>query len=173
MVRSMGPLRAYSCRPMERMIGRYKRLTNSRIASGENAGNIMESLALFAFLEDAGIAVLEPELRKKIYKDDTFEYHPSGVKVAPQLWDLTKAAFHLYDSTGSIANVPIGTFKAALNDYMTRLNCEGTSMQQVAIIPAKRLWRDSQVISSALYSAANKSIQRSSEFVMFESNHLT
>lgn len=169
----MGPLRAYSCRPMERMIGRYKRLTNSRTASGENAGNIMESLALFAFLEDTGIAVLEPELRKPLYKDDTFEYHPSGVKVAPQLWDLAKTAFNIYDSAGSIANVSIDIFKAALNGYMSRLHCEGTKMQQVAITPAKRLWRDSQVISSALYSAYNKSIQRSSEYVMFESNYLT
>ncbi|KAG1438352.1 hypothetical protein G6F56_012677 [Rhizopus delemar] len=103
----------------------------------------MESLALFAFLKDTGLAVLEPELRKPLYKNDTFEYHPSGVKVAPQLWDLTKAGFNLFNSAGSIANVPIDTFKAALNGYMRRLHREGTNMQQVAITPAKRLWRDS------------------------------
>lgn len=172
MIRSMGPLRAYSCRPMERMIGKYKRLAHSRIAAGENIGNIMELLALFAFLKDTGMVSLEPLESKPLYKDNTFDYHPSGVKEAPQLWDLTKIAVDINDKSGVILGVPITKVEAALRSYMRRLNMVGTSMQQTIIFPAKRLWRDSQVISSALYTFSKKGIQRSSEFVMLESSHL-
>lgn len=172
MIRSMGPLRAYSCRPMERMIGKYKRLAHSRIAAGENIGNIMELLALFAFLKDTGMVSLEPLESKPLYKDNTFDYHPSGVKEAPQLWDLTKIAIDINDKSGVILGVPITKVEAALRSYMRRLNMVGTSMQQTIIFPAKRLWRDSQVISSALYTFSKKGIQRSSEFVMLESSHL-
>ncbi|KAG1437346.1 hypothetical protein G6F56_013151 [Rhizopus delemar] len=141
-------------------------------AAGENIGNIMELLALFAFLKDTGMVSLEPLESKPLYKDNTFDYHPSGVKEAPQLWDLTKIAVDINDKSGVILGVPITKVEAALRSYMRRLNMVGTSMQQTIIFPAKRLWRDSQVISSALYTFSKKGIQRSSEFVMLESSHL-
>ncbi|KAG1452576.1 hypothetical protein G6F56_007781 [Rhizopus delemar] len=70
MVKKMGPLRAYSCRPMERMIGKMKRLTNARMATGINSGNILERLALFQYLEDTGIVPLKSSQQKPAYKDD-------------------------------------------------------------------------------------------------------
>ncbi|KAG1448680.1 hypothetical protein G6F56_008876 [Rhizopus delemar] len=169
---SMGPLRAYSCCLMKRMIGKYKRLAHSRIAAGENIGNIMELPALFAFLKDTGMVSLEPLESKPLYKDNTFNYHPSDVKEVPKLWDLTKVAIDVNDKSGVILGVPITKVEAALRSYLRRLNMVGTSMQQTIISPAKRLWRDSQVISSALYTFSKKGIQRSSGFVMPESNHL-
>lgn len=172
MVKSMGPLRAYSCRPMERMIGKYKRLSNARIAVGENFSNIIERLAYFAYLEDTGIACLDSPTVKPLYRDDSFQYHPSGIKTAPQLWDLSKNSIDLRSPNELIAGVPVGELLKALEGYKKRMNKPGMTTNQTSILPAKRLWCDSQVISSSLYATSHKNIKRSSEYVMFESNHL-
>lgn len=172
MVKKMGPLRAYSCRPMERMIGKMKRLTNARMATGINSGNILERLALFQYLEDTGIVSLESSQQRPAYKDDSFAYHPSGQKEAPQLWDISKNAIDIRQTTNKVQGIPVAVFVEALKSYKKRLNLEGTTIAQEMVFPAKRLWADNQVICSSIYTSSNKNIKRSTEYVMFESRHL-
>ncbi|KAG1439560.1 hypothetical protein G6F56_012258 [Rhizopus delemar] len=113
----MGPLRAYSCRPIERMIGKMKRLTNARMVTGTNSGNILERLALFQYLEDTGIVSLEFSQQRPAYKDNSFAYHPSGQKEAPQLWDVSKNALDIHQKTNKVQGIPMAVFVEALKSY--------------------------------------------------------
>ncbi|KAG1440928.1 hypothetical protein G6F56_011709 [Rhizopus delemar] len=168
----MGPLRAYSCRPMERMIGKMKRLTNARMATGIHSENILKRLALFQYLKDTGIVSLESSQQRPAYKDDSFAYHPSGQKEAPQLWDISKNALDIRRTTNEVQEIPLAVFVEAWKIYKKkRLNFERTTIAQEMAFPTKRLWADNKVICSSIYTSSNKNIKRLTEYVMFESRH--
>lgn len=86
-VRNLGPMRAYSTRPLERTIGRYSKLIKSKVDTGTNAGNLVEKISIqnhIVSLIDIE-AKLNPQT-KASYNDKSYINCPSGKSDSSQLW---------------------------------------------------------------------------------------
>lgn len=73
MIKAMGPLRAYSFRPMERAFGAISTLIKSKVEAGINASNVVERLALRRYVDFYSDIQQELDpIRPRPYKAESF-----------------------------------------------------------------------------------------------------
>lgn len=170
MIKQMGPLRSYSCRPSERAIRGLTNMIHSPSRPGVNASNnllnrrTMESYAfnelLHEYTHDSTHAV----------RSDSFLPNPCGDPDAPQLWDPQSQSQTLGDFL-SVADLAGESVKKALKSYYRRLfpSSNNLYLDTDEVQLAERLWSDRDVYYSVLYLRKHCMTTRADNFVLFES----
>ncbi|KAI9324817.1 hypothetical protein BD770DRAFT_450216 [Pilaira anomala] len=178
-IRRMGPLRCLSLRSMERGIGKLKRVMKGSKLVGISAGNILETKAIFNYLELSGMVTFEKEekersaLAKPIYLEHPLE---EGL---PQLWGPFASSYNTEElrqeidlGKSKIAGYVTGTWALAMLNYIARReSCPTPSFplhffgQEMIIAP--KLWCDNTVYSSDLSMRSNKNTTKKGEYIMF------
>ncbi|KAI7864294.1 uncharacterized protein EV154DRAFT_488928, partial [Mucor mucedo] len=180
------PLRCYSARSLERSIGSYKTRIRSTVHPGVNAGNILETRAIFKFLKIANIFDFFA-LTATIDKETNFVQHPSNDPLLPQLrspflncpyssmvvGDLLE---HGRSSSSFDNRYRIMPWIFALMNCLARV----TGIRQTTIsafhlnqqlVISSKLFSNNHVYVSDLYKSKNRSSTRGGDFVMFEAVH--
>ncbi|KAI8967320.1 hypothetical protein BDB01DRAFT_734017 [Pilobolus umbonatus] len=174
--KSLGPMRAYSTRPMERTIGKYARMIKSRVDSGVNAGNIFERIAIrnlvnmYVNIEDE-VDIIAP----KPYNDSTFIDHPSRHPNNPQLWSpFLETPLNLLelDTADDICGNPVTnqTILDHLQHYYFTHN-HHPIVSNYNIQPAGRAWINHSMFSSCMNRKKMNEFRRGNHHVMFEAHH--
>ena len=170
MIRELGPLRSYSCRPSERNIKSHTNHIRSTTNPGANASNIllnqrnMESYGLNQMMHE------HSHDSTQAASQNSFLSHPSGNPDYPQLWEPHSEYVTMGDSM-LCAGLRGYSVADALRSYYRRLfkSQSPVLLDSNKIKLADRLWIDSDVISSTLYRQRKSLTTRANNFVLFES----
>ncbi|RCH82705.1 hypothetical protein CU097_003704, partial [Rhizopus azygosporus] len=157
MIKAMGPLRAYSFRPMERAFGAISTLIKSKVEAGINASNVVERLALRRYVD--------------FYSDIQQELDPIRPRPAPQYWEPFRCGVVATECNVSSDNwsIPTDTLYSCLQQfYRHTLNGEESrSPIDINIDIAARAWINSTVYSSVYYRNYRQEFRRSNHIVKF------
>lgn len=172
MVKSMGPLRAYSTRSMERAIGVISKLVKSKTDAGVNASNIIERLAMRRYVDFFSDIQQELDLIKaRPYKPESFWDHPSADPAAPQYWEPFRCGVVATESTvrSDSWSIPTATLYSCLQRFYRHiLNGQGVLPPvNMHIDIAARAWIHSTEYSSAFYRHCRQEFRRSNHIVRF------
>lgn len=170
MIRQMGPLRAYSCRPSERAIKGLTNLIKSPSKSGINASNNllnqrnMESFGFTDMLAEYTHASTH-EVRS-----DSFITSPTSDPDASQLWDPQSQFQTLGDST-FVAGLGGRSVELGLQSYYKRSSGSTTRIELDCqeIQAAGRLWSEGNVYTSEMYHHKHRISTRADNIVLFKS----
>ena len=166
MIKLQGPLRCYSARSMERVIGVYSNLIKSKRKGGRNASSLVERFAIHNYINTIVNVQNEINLiRPQAYGEESF-MNLAGDHTGAQLWEPFDRTVDLnYDSLEGVSGNKI---KEVLIKYYQRSS--GLNVADVTdstIIVAARLWRDSTVYSSIMYRRRKNETSRGNHYVMF------
>lgn len=164
LIRQMGPLRAYSCRSMERTIKLFTNLIKSTSHTGVNASNILRRQSNQNKM--AVRQLLEVQFPSRPAQVGDYETSPSGL----QVWKPSRSVSLLGDGDEDIC---FGTTRsrliAGLKSYYTRLSGERViSLEMADIELFGRAWRDSFVYSSTMNRRIKNLQTRADNVVLFE-----
>lgn len=174
MVKMQGPLRAYSTRSMERSIGKFSRLINSKRHGGRNASNLVERLSIRNYVNCIiDVDDLINPIRPRQYAESSYLNHPDRPSGA-QLWEPFVNAV-LEDDDEEVEGLPKKAIAKALLKYYQRLFSDSRlrSFHNNELLLASRLWKDSTVISSCMYRNKRRETSRGNQYIMFWSSHKT
>lgn len=170
-IKQVGPLKAYSCRSLERTIKKFRNLSRGFKDIGANTSNVISTHARYNTTYMYGIR--NKAIPSKPYDEGSFVSHPSGDKTLPQLWspisndDLNGAT----DTVLVCCGVKKYKIVKALKKYYDRNYGVSNNVDIIEseITVAGNAWKDSVVISSA-YSHRHKNVprSRSNNIVLFE-----
>lgn len=167
-IRKQGPLRAYSTRSMERVIGVLSKLIKSKRKGGRNASLLVERFAIRNYVN--AVIDIQDELnviRPQSYNEASFMNLSTDASGA-QLWEPFNRAISLEDQ--SIEGVAGATVKQVLLRYYRRSSGVNTdAVGGNSLVVAGRLWRDSTVFSSCMYRRRMNEFSRGNHYVMFTS----
>ena len=163
-IRKQDPLRVYSARSMERSIQKLKKMIKSRVKAGRNASNIVERNFMYCYANSFLVEEHRP-------KDDTAFLSLPEDNDGPQLWaPLIKNT--LVASDEKIEDVESSKILKALKRYYNRLGATVVNADiEEEIECASRLWKDSWVYSSRMYSRLRRETRRGNHYVMFTSKY--
>jgi hypothetical protein len=172
-VRALGPLRAYSARPLERAIGQYSKMIRSRSRPGAQVSNVMHKISAIRYVQRT-----VPAMRKQPPLDsNTFLAAQAGPS-APQIWTpFTPGSF---DGPFTLAGIQLQDLLRVVKQFWLRasrlfdnaesalagdmpLRWQDLTLDTVNFMVAGRLWKDSMVFQSLHYQAPN--MQRANHFV--------
>ena len=166
MIRSQGPLRAYSARSMERSIQKLKKMIKSKVKAGSNASNIVERNVLYTFTR----ALLKQSDRRDL---TDFRVLPNDEdNNGPQLWEPF-ANRNIDESSEMIEGVEKKKILKALRRHYSRLGFGRVIDEEIdeKIECAARLWKNSWVFSSLMYRRIRREESRGNHYVMFMSKY--
>lgn len=176
-ITTLGPLRAYSSRSQERVIGRFKRYIKGKTKLGVSAGIILERLAFRDYYDNEFDDVMDDEDDDKdegFKKSKWADFLDLSNRRDAQLWapidydvEYTKYAEHCK----TFEDVGLNTFKKALKKFYIR---QYPNVRKDNVRPAVtvlnisgRAWTNKLELSSAVYSDRKKFRTKANEFVMF------
>lgn len=171
----LGPLRAYSTRFLERTIGKFGRLINAKRQCGINASNVVERIAVHNLVST--VVNVEEEIDLIVprpYTEDTYFNNPDEPN-GPQLWvPFTETVSNLSAAgpNETLESVPSTKILNALNRYYVR-DRNVSNLHNSSIQVAGRLWKDSNIIASAMYRRINRETSRGNHYVMFKGFYRT
>lgn len=179
-------MRCYSARSLERAIGTYKRRIRSTLHPGVNAGNVLETRNIFAFIQSAGIIdfSIGPT---SIDRPANFLEHPSNDQHRPQLWSpflnhpVPLVFGQLYQKISQdpsyvlLDHCLLFWLKALLHCFVRlegdrHIGFTKFHTDQTIKFSAK-LWFNNQVLISHFYKSSNSSSSRGGEYMMFKAVH--
>ena len=147
-LRELGPLRAYSCRPLERTIGTFSRLTRSKTNPGANIGNVLVRLAALDHVERVQPSMIE----RPTYNDNAF-LSMTREAGSPQLW-LPMHTLALSTMIDPICDIHPRDLNRVLKNFWLRAGY-GTQEPDDCVLIGGRLWKDSTVFRSTLSQGAD------------------
>lgn len=166
MIEEQGPLRYYSCRASERSIKTQSHAVKSGSRASVNASNNLVKrgvLASSTIKESLGGSSRGSPRGSEHYLEN-----PSGNPGDPELWGASLGFVTL--GNGSVCGgLKDREVERALKSYYVRLNPMDCAVDNLDIQLAKRLWTDTNVISSVIYRKKSHLTTRADNFVMFES----
>ena len=138
MIEKQGVLKAYSGRSMERTIGRYKKLINSRVNAGANAGNVLERFSVFGYVNSLNIDIKKSLnlLGPRHYTENSYLSLPSNPAVGPQLWS-PMSSVTLSTFSSFISSSP---FSTALQKFIQRIHSRSDPSSSSNNTMAKKLF---------------------------------
>lgn len=164
-IRQLGPLRAYSTRSMERAIGVFSKLINSKREGGKNASNIIERLAIQNYLNCIlNLEELIDVIKPKPYAETSYINHPSDL-VGVQLWEPFFRV--ILNNQSTVEGIEGRTLIKALKKFYLRSGIGSIDLANNTIILAARFWNDCTVYSSCMYRRLKKETSRGNQYVMF------
>ena len=173
MIEKQGVLKAYSGRSMERTIGRYKKLINSRVNAGANAGNVLERFSVFGYVNSLNIDIKKSLnlLGPRHYTENSYLSLPSNPAVGPQLWS-PMSSVTLSTFSSFISSSP---FSTALQKFIQRIHSRSdpssSSNNNISTI-AGRAWYDNFIYSSEFYKQQTRETRRGNHYIMFRTSHI-
>ena len=168
-----GVLKSYSARSMERTIGRYKSLINSVSMVGENAGNVLERIAVQNYLRSLpwDIAEIVDLMTPRPYRTDSFKEDPSGNPNLPQLWE----PFFDCDPSTLPLEVSSTGFMNALAKFYQRIS-PSSSVSPLntgeSLCLSSRAWAYNEVYHSELQKKQLDEYTRENTYIMFSATHV-
>ncbi|KAI9010510.1 hypothetical protein CLU79DRAFT_710433, partial [Phycomyces nitens] len=165
-IRRQGPLRSYSTRSMERVIGVYSKLIRSKSKGGRNASLLVERFAIHRYIHTAidlhnHTSIIHPHT----YNESSFINIPNDESGA-QLWEPFHRNTQLLDDT--IEGISSNIVRNALLRYYTRnTTTYTTEIADSSIVVASCLWKDSTVYSSSIYRKMKNETSRGNHHIMF------
>lgn len=176
MIRRQGPLRAYSTRSMERVIGKFSKLINSKTKGGRNASNLVEKFAVKNYLNATlNLKELLNPIAPESYSDSSYIDDPNDSRGA-QLWEPFEEESLVFsvEPQDEVEGVTGRSILKALQKYYIRNSGDQDfSVQNQTITVAARLWKDSTIFGSNMYRRINRETSRGNHLVMFTSYHRT
>ncbi|OAD70072.1 hypothetical protein PHYBLDRAFT_73877 [Phycomyces blakesleeanus NRRL 1555(-)] len=165
-IKQQGPLRCYSTRSMERVIGVFSKLIKSKSKGGRNASFLVERFAIHNYTSTAISICDEINLiRPKPYGRESYMDLPNDPSGA-QLWEPFHQFVNLNDD--SVEGVGGPSVKEALLKYYQRTTgLTGHKFGDSVVVVAARLWMDSTVYSSCMYRRKKNETSRGNHYVMF------
>lgn len=167
-IQMVGPLKAYSCRSLERTIGKFSNITKGRINVGVNASKVLSDNAHYNSLVIRGVYSM---LTRNNYNQNSFISHPSGDRTFPQLWEpfIQETLGGEIDERLSCAELTKFKIVEALQAFYKRnYGFRNGEVLDSDILIAGRSWKDSLVISSTMYRMRKRSKTRANNIVLFE-----
>jgi hypothetical protein len=174
-VETLGPLRAYSTRSLERTIGRYKNYITAKKNMGINVGKVLERLAIrdYLTLDDEQDVETDEDDNQKIRNFKWAQWWDRGDDGA-QLWGplFTNINYRqLQQDSLVFAMVPKRTLTSALRKFYQRRFPSRSPTNLVVSVDflsvAARAWHDNNDLNSALYFSRLKLSSKSNEAVLF------
>ncbi|OAD66599.1 C2H2-type zinc finger transcription factor [Phycomyces blakesleeanus NRRL 1555(-)] len=165
-IKQQGPLRCYSTRSMERVIGVFSKLIKSKSKGSRNASFLVERFAIHNYISTAISICDEINLiRPKPYGRESYMDLPNDPSGA-QLWEPFHQFVNLNDD--SVEGVGSPSVKEALLKYYQRTTgLTGHEFGDSVVVVAARLWMDSTVYSSCMYRRKKNETSRGNHYVMF------
>lgn len=170
-IMKVGPLRAYSCRNLERTIKKYSNLIKSKTRINANAQNILSSQA--GYNSHFVRTITESLTAKSKYSSSTFWCHPSGIEHYPQLWEPFVQDTLLSDLSDCIPHCNITKHKVikALKSFYSRTRgIREVVLDSLEIGIAAKAWKDSRLYSSVYDRKVKNLHTRAGNIVIFEVN---
>ncbi|OAD68523.1 hypothetical protein PHYBLDRAFT_172950 [Phycomyces blakesleeanus NRRL 1555(-)] len=165
-VKQLGPLRCYSTRSMERVIGVFSKLIKSKCKGGRNASFLVERFTLHNYVNTAISIQNEIDLiQPKPYGRESHMHLPNDFSGA-QLWEPFHRFAHLNDDL--VEGVSGPSVKDALTRYYQRTS--GLMISNIGdftIVVAGRLWMNPTVYSSCMYQQRRNERSRGNHYMMF------
>lgn len=165
----MGPLKSYSCRPMERTIKKFTNLIKATHLVGANASNVLRHQANYNKM--AVRALLKVQFPESVDLPDSYRAHLSGV----QLWSpFVTQSLEGSSNEDICCGVRRSVVVDSLRSYYKRL--EGvipTSIDSSSIEIASRAWKDDLIFSSAMDRKSKKLTTRANNIVLFQTSKST
>ena len=168
----MGPLRTYSTRSLERSIGKYSSAIKSKVASGANAGNVVESFGVRSYIKSVlDINDIINPIIPAPYSSNTYMNNPDESSTS-QLWEpFISSCLNSLDSI--IEGVPVKSIVKSLKKYHSRVTSMpfgSIVLTDLDITLAARCWIDNRIYSSLFDRRKKKESRRGNHFVMFHSS---
>ncbi|OAD81231.1 hypothetical protein PHYBLDRAFT_73842 [Phycomyces blakesleeanus NRRL 1555(-)] len=165
-IKQRGPLRCYSTRSMERVIGVFSKLIKSKSKGGRNASFLVERFAIHNCTSTAISICDETNLiRPKPYGRESYMDLPNNPSGA-QLWEPFHQFVNLNDDLVEGVNGP--SMKEALLKYYRRTTgLTGHEFGDSVVVVAAHLWMDSTVYSSCMYRRKKNETSHGNHYVMF------
>ena len=166
-----GPLRAYSCRNLERTIKKYSNLIKSKSKINANASNILTSQAGYNshFVRNITQS-LTPD---PTYSPNSFWRHPSGNSHYPQLWEPFDQDSLSSNLSADLLHCGVRKEKAikALKSFYARTTgLKEITLDNLEIGIAAKAWKDSKLYSS-VFDRKKKGLEtRAGNIVLFDVN---
>ncbi|OAD67251.1 hypothetical protein PHYBLDRAFT_63754 [Phycomyces blakesleeanus NRRL 1555(-)] len=165
-VKQLGPLRCYSTRSIERVIGVFSKLIKSKCKGCCNASFLVERFTLHNYINTAISIQNEIDLiQPKPYGRESYMDLPNDFSGA-QLWEPFHRFAHLNDDL--VEGVSSPSVKDALTRYYQRTS--GLMISNIGdftIVVAGRLWMNSTMYSSCIYQQRRNERSRGNHYVMF------
>lgn len=172
-VRALGPLRAYSARPLERAIGQYSKMIRSRSRPGAQASNVMYKISAIRYAQRT-----VPAMRKQASLDSSMFLDAQTGPSAPQIW--TPFTTGSFDGLFTFAGIQHQSLLRVIKQFWLRasrlfddaeralvgempLRWQDLTLDTANFMVADRLWKDSIVFQSLHYQAPT--VQRANHFV--------
>lgn len=168
-IEQVGPLKAYSCRSLERTIKKFRNLANGHRDLGVNSSNVLANHTRYntVYMQDI-YTRLRPNRQNA---ENSFLSHPSGDRSLPQLWEPFCDESLEGDGVVNCCGVQRTKVARALKKFYARTYGRSDDVNNTSfrITIAGNAWKDSIVISS-VYAYNNKSLVRSraNNIVLFE-----
>ena len=166
-----GPLRAYSCRNLERTIKKYSNLIKSKSKINANASNILTSQAGY---NSHFVRNITQSLKPNpTYSTSSFWCHPSGHSHYPQLWEP-----FIHDSLSNNISANLlhcgvqkeKVVKALESFYARTTGLKEVTLDNLEIGIAAKAWKDSKLYSS-VFDRSKKGLEtRAGNIVLFDVN---
>ncbi|OAD72690.1 C2H2-type zinc finger transcription factor [Phycomyces blakesleeanus NRRL 1555(-)] len=165
-IKQQGPLRCYSTRSMERVIGIFSKLIKSKSKGGRNTSFLVERFAIHNYTSMAISICDEINLIwPKPYGRESYMDLPNDPSGA-QLWE----PFHQFVNLNndSVEGVGGPSVKEALLKYYRRTTgLTGHEFGDSVVVVAARLWMDSTVYSSCMYRRKKNKTSHGNHYMMF------
>lgn len=164
LVEKMGPLKCYSCRPMERTIKKFTNLIKSTHQIGANASNVLRHQANYSKM---AVRRLEAtQFPESMDRPDTYRSHSSGV----QIWSpFVAQSLFGPDEEEICFGVQRSKVIDALISYYDRKDghaVEALTSSRIEI--AGRAWKDDLVFSSIMDITLKRLKTRANSHVLFQ-----
>lgn len=164
LIKAMGPLKCYSCRPMERTIKKFTNLIKSTSKIGANASNVLKRQANYNKMAVRHLELIQfPEIADL---PSSYKVHFSGV----QLW----APFESQSLLGSEFDLICYGIRrkkvvGALKSFYARLTeNRNVTLSCFSIEIASRAWYDDLVYSSKMDRQLKRLVTRANNIILFE-----
>ncbi|OAD81297.1 hypothetical protein PHYBLDRAFT_161912 [Phycomyces blakesleeanus NRRL 1555(-)] len=165
-IKQQGPLRCYSTRSMERVIGVFSKLIKSKSKGGRNASFLIERFVIHNYTSMAISICDEINLiRPKPYGKESYVDLPNDPSGA-QLWDPFHQFVNLNDDLVEGVGGP-SVKEALLKYYQRTTGLTGHEFGDSVVVVAACLWMDSTVYSSCMYQRKKNETSRGNHYVMF------
>ena len=168
-VKNAGPLKAYSCRNLERTIKKYSNLIKSKSRINANASNTIRSQAGYNSHHIRGLTsglVSGSGCSPSSYLD-----HPSGLPDSPQLLAPFMDDTLLDDTCAELVCcglIKSKVVRALQHYYMRTAGYEAGELGSMDVVIAARAWKDSKQFSSEFDRKAKNLHTRAGHIVLFD-----
>ena len=166
-----GPLRAYSCRNLERTIKKYSNLIKSKSKINANASNILTSQAGYNshFVRN----ITQSLTTNPTYNPNSFWRHPSGISHYPQLWEPFDQDSLSIDLSSDLLHCGVSkkkVTKALTNFYARTTGLKDITLDSLEVGIAAKAWKDSKLFSSVFDRMKKGLDTRAGNIVLFDVN---